>query len=174
MLRDPSLIPLSHQHQHALAMCVRIDRAIQAGNVDLEAWQTEVQQMYEQEIGAHFAAEQQILFPVASRFTELNALVEELLKEHTLLRERFAWAAARAMRPEDLKAFAETLSAHIRREERQLFEGMQKRMAHEELKALGLQLEEALRDWPAGCGVPTQATRLRSREDLETRKRRDG
>ena len=27
MLRDKSLIPLSHQHQRALALCVRIDRA---------------------------------------------------------------------------------------------------------------------------------------------------
>jgi hemerythrin-like domain-containing protein len=27
MLRDKSLIPLSRQHQHALALCVRIERA---------------------------------------------------------------------------------------------------------------------------------------------------
>ena len=29
MLRDRNLIPLSHQHQHALALCVRLDRALQ-------------------------------------------------------------------------------------------------------------------------------------------------
>ena len=28
MLRDNNLIPLSHQHQHALALCVQIDRAL--------------------------------------------------------------------------------------------------------------------------------------------------
>jgi len=50
MLRDKALIPLSHQHQHCLALCVRLDRALQAGEVDLEAWQAEIQQIFEQEI----------------------------------------------------------------------------------------------------------------------------
>ena len=63
MLRDKNLIPLSHQHQHCLALCVRLDRAIQAGGVDLEAWQAEIQQMFEQEIAFHFAAEEKELFP---------------------------------------------------------------------------------------------------------------
>jgi len=39
MLRDKNLIPLSHQHQHALALCVRIERASPISADDLEAWQ---------------------------------------------------------------------------------------------------------------------------------------
>ena len=78
MLRDKALIPLPHQHQHCLALCVRLDRAIQAGDVDLEAWQAEIQQMFEQEITFHFAAEEKELFPVAARFSELQPLVQEL------------------------------------------------------------------------------------------------
>ena len=62
MLRDKNLVPLSRQHQHALALCVRLDRAIQAGGVDLEAWQAEIQQIFEQEITFHFAAEEKELF----------------------------------------------------------------------------------------------------------------
>ncbi len=31
MLRDPSLVPLSHQHQHGLALTVLIDRGL-SGN----------------------------------------------------------------------------------------------------------------------------------------------
>ena len=31
MLRDRNLIPLSHQHQHALALCVRLDRGLKSG-----------------------------------------------------------------------------------------------------------------------------------------------
>ena len=30
MFRDPSLIPLSHQHQHGLALTVLIDRGLKA------------------------------------------------------------------------------------------------------------------------------------------------
>jgi hypothetical protein len=43
MLRDKSLIPLSHQHQRALALCVRIDRAQPIPDADLEAWQAEIE-----------------------------------------------------------------------------------------------------------------------------------
>ena len=42
MLRDPSLIQLSRQHHNALALCVRLERALRAGAMDLGAWQLEV------------------------------------------------------------------------------------------------------------------------------------
>src|SRR5580704_137856 len=126
MLRDPSLIPLSRQHQHALALCVRLDRAIQAGEIDLEAWQAEIQQQFASEIGAHFAAEEKELFPAAARFRELQTLVDELLGEHIFLRDCFSRASARSLDQQSLRAFGEKLAQHIRKEERQLFEGMQR------------------------------------------------
>jgi len=89
MLRDKNLVPLSHQHQHCLALCVRLDRAIQAGEVDMEAWQAEIQQMFEQEISFHFAAEEKEIFPVAAQHAELQPLVQELLVGHVLLRDFF-------------------------------------------------------------------------------------
>ena len=75
MLRDKNLVPLSRQHQHALALCVRVDRALQAGEVELEAWQAELQQIFESEIGVHFVAEEKDLFPAAANFAELRGLV---------------------------------------------------------------------------------------------------
>ena len=63
MLRDKNLIPLSHQHQHALAMCARLNRALEADEVDGEAWQAEIAQLFEQEIYFHFAAEEKQCFP---------------------------------------------------------------------------------------------------------------
>jgi hypothetical protein len=62
MLRDPSLIPISHQHQHALSLCVRLERALQAGAADLVAWQLEVHQQYANEVQFHFMAEEKVLF----------------------------------------------------------------------------------------------------------------
>lgn len=161
MLRDKNLIPLSHQHQHALALCVRLDRAIQAGEVDLEAWQAEIQQIFEQEIAIHFAAEEKELFPAAARFDELRSLVLELQGEHAVLRDFFSRAAGRALDPASLRAFAEALSAHIRKEERQLFEGMQSRMTSDELAAIGAALDRALAQAPDACVLPTLDTRLR-------------
>ena len=161
MLRDKSLIPLSRQHQHALALCVRLDRALQAGEIALEAWQAEIEQIFGQEIGIHFAAEEKEVFSAAAKFPELRPVVQELISEHALLREMFTRAQARTLNQKDLSAFALALSQHIRKEERQLFEGMQKLMNAAELETLGAALEEALKDATQACIVPSDATRLR-------------
>lgn len=161
MLRDKSLVPLSRQHQHALALCVRLDRARPIADADLERWQAEMQQSFEQEFSIHFAAEEKELFPAAARFEELRPTVEELLAEHATLREFFARAAARSLDAQALAAFGETLSAHVRKEERQLFEGLQRVMSAQELSALGPVLDRELADTRNACPLPGEATRLR-------------
>lgn len=164
MLRDKNLIPLSHQHQHALALCVRIDRASLVKVADLEAWQAEVAEIFRNEIRIHFAAEELVLFPAVLRFAELKVLVEELLIEHAKLREEFAAAERCTLSPERLLGLAQGLSAHIRKEERQLFERMQELMNAAELADLGARLEDALKDATQACAVPNEATRLRRAE----------
>jgi iron-sulfur cluster repair protein YtfE (RIC family) len=163
MLRNKSLIPLSHQHRRALALCVRIDRAQPIRATDLESWQAEIEQHFEQEIGIHFAAEEQVLFPAASRFPELVPLVDELIADHASLRESFGRAKARGMSTESLLIFAGQLSAHIRKEERQLFEGLQQLMKDEDLAALGIQLEDALKGAAQSCALPNERTKLQPR-----------
>lgn len=162
MLRDKSLIPLSRQHQHALALCVRIDRASPIRDADLAAWQTEIAQLFQAEITIHFAAEEAFIFPEARNFRGLIPLVEELLIDHTALREGFTKAEAGTTCATDLSAFAQRMSAHIRKEERQLFERMQELMKPEELATLGHNLEEALKDASQVCALPADATALRS------------
>jgi hemerythrin-like domain-containing protein len=157
MLRDKSLIPLSHQHQHALALCVRLERALQPG-VDLNAWQQEIEQHFAQEIQLHFAAEEQVLFPASEQFPELDGLVEELLKEHQCLREFFEHAARRRMNGSELGEFAKLLSSHVRKEERQLFEALQKLMPAEDMKQLGEQLGQSLEGANRGCILPQNGT----------------
>jgi hemerythrin-like domain-containing protein len=163
MLRDPNLIPLSRQHQHALALCVRLDRAIQAGQIDPEAWQAEIQQQFETEIAIHFDAEDKELFPAAALFPELQAVVAELRAEHDFLREYFAMAAARKLDQQSLRTLGESLVQHIRKEERQLFEGLQKVMTSEDLATMGSALDEALKNASQACAMPNEATRPRSK-----------
>ena len=163
MLRDKNLIPLSRQHQHALALCVRIERASPVPIGDLQVWQAEIAQQFEQEIGIHFAAEERVLFPAARKFDELNSLLDELLAEHALLRESFSQAQAQNMSPDGLLAFAQGLSAHIRKEERQLFERMQALMEPGELAYVGEELETALKNVAEACILPAEQTRLRAR-----------
>jgi len=112
MLRDKSLIPLSHQHQRALALCVRIDRAQPIPGADLQAWQVEIVFHFEQEIRIHFAAEESVIFPAARQFAELVPLVEELIAEHASLRKVFALAEARQLSARNLAGFAQSSRPH--------------------------------------------------------------
>lgn len=163
MLRNKNLIPLSHQHQHALALCVRIERASLTSPIpdaDLDAWRSEIELLWQSEIAIHFAAEERVLFPAARRFSELAPLVDELLADHGSLSENFTQVTT--MSAKDLVTFARNLSAHIREEERQLFEQLQKLIDHEGLTVLGKQLEEALKDATQACALPKTATALRS------------
>jgi len=161
MLRDKNLVPLSRQHQHVLALCVRLDRALQTGKVELAAWQTEIQQHFEQEVAVHFAAEEKELFPAALRFPELQPLVQELLEEHAVLRELFGRAVERSLDLKGLPVFVEKLAHHIRKEERQLFEGMQKVMSAQELAAVGAALNRELEPAANTCHLPNPKSKTR-------------
>jgi len=161
MLRDKSLIPLSRQHQHALALCVRIARASPIGDADLSAWQAEITQHFQSEISIHFLAEESVVFPAGKKFDELVPLVGELLIDHAGLRDWFAKTEARHMTAADLSGLGLRLSAHIRKEERQLFERLQELMNQDELARLGRELDVALKDAARACLLPSDATGLR-------------
>ena len=161
MLRDKNLIPLSHQHQHALALCVRIDRAIQAGDPDVRAFEAEIQQIFEQEIQFHFRAEEILIFPAAEKFDELRALVAELLAEHAVLQECAELASRKGFDSVTLQKFAVLLSSHIRKEERQLFERIQQLLSSEVMSVLGTALNAALKSAQETCLLPSERTRLR-------------
>jgi iron-sulfur cluster repair protein YtfE (RIC family) len=159
MLRDKSLVPLSHQHQHALALCVRIDRALRAPTAkpDAAQWNREVSELFRNEISYHFAAEEKVLFPEAEKYPELRVLVAELLEEHSTMRRLFGEAAAGTLDAPALLALAETLSAHIRKEERMLFERLQELVPPEHLEQLGRTLDQYFGSsgMPgATCGLP--------------------
>ena len=156
MLRDKSLVPLSRQHQHALALCVRIARASPLAESDLAAWQAEIAQHFRSEIRVHFAAEEEFVFPPAGEFAELKLLVDDLLLDHAWLRERFARAEAGSLSGVDITEFARRLSEHIRKEERGLFERLQEMINREELVLIGQQLEQALKEAEQACSLPAK------------------
>jgi hemerythrin-like domain-containing protein len=154
MLRDKNLVPLSRQHQHALALCVRVERAMPIADTNLADWQAEIAQQFEAEIKVHFVAEEQIVFPAARAFGELNPLIEELLADHQWLRACFARAETRQISQEELLTFARRLSEHIRKEERQLFERLQEVMPQSDMAALGQRLDRALASAGQFCSLP--------------------
>jgi hemerythrin-like domain-containing protein len=153
MLRDKNLVPLSRQHQHALALCVRIERASPISESDLIAWQQEIAQHFRAEIRIHFDAEEQFVFPAARNSAELNPLIEELLSEHAWLRTHFAKAEEQQMSAVEITEFARRLSGHIRKEERQLYERLQQLMNGDQLIVIGQEVERALKDAEQACAL---------------------
>ncbi len=157
MLRDPNLIPLSHQHQHALALCVQIERGLRADPPDPQHWQEEIARLFENEIRFHFEAEEKVLFPFAERAPNLHDLVDELRVDHVLLRRYATGAAARRLTVPELQLFAASLAAHVRKEERQLFESLQQLFSEEELSKAGAELDSYFRR----SGMPGASCALR-------------
>ena len=66
------------------------------------------------------------------------------------LRGFFARAQMRRLDAAALKTFGETLSRHVRTEERRLFEECQRRMPADEMARIGIAMDEYF----AKCGMP--------------------
>jgi len=128
---------------------------------DLPVWREEIERHFTHEIRDHFAAEEAVVFPAARAVHTLGSLVNELSAEHVALREDFERARAGTMNIEQIRDFAQRLAEHIRKEERQLFEGMQAQLSSAEMEYVGRQLAEALASVEDSCLVPKDRTRLR-------------
>jgi hemerythrin-like domain-containing protein len=137
MLRDPSLVPLSHQHQHGLALCVLTDRSLaeDASETNVARLARRCVDRFEVELANHFEVEEQVLFPASP-----SPLTEELIAEHRqleLMVEKLRHSPSAAV----LGEFFSLLRRHIRREENDLFEQMQREIPRDALDALGVEIE---------------------------------
>ena len=143
--RDPSLIPLSHQHQHGLAITVLIDRGLTAEPTASKAAELagKVARLAETELLGHFQVEEAVVFPAVRPFLNNDELIDALVAEHRVMEDlvlRIADAADEERIPL-LKQFGAVLHRHIRTEERQLFQEIQARLNETRLAELGREIE---------------------------------
>ena len=149
MLRDPSLIPLSHQHQHGLALTVLIERGLQADpspdNADTLA--AKVAAMADTELLGHFKVEETVLFPAVRESLNSSSIVDELVAQHREMETLLGRVAASSgvERVDLLQQFGKLLSRHIRIEERQLFQEIQAKLPAKELGRLGREIDGAVK-----------------------------
>jgi hemerythrin-like domain-containing protein len=138
MLRDPTLIPLSHQHHNGLAMCVLTRRSL-ADDASLEnvaRLARRVIDRYELELVNHFEIEEQVLFPACGPMP----IVAELLADHRAI-EALTGQLRNAPSAALLEHFCALLSSHIRREESELFEQIQRSLPREVLDRVGVEID---------------------------------
>ena len=138
MLRDPSLIPLSHQHHNGLALCVMTRRSLaaDASAENVAKLARRAIDRYELELTNHFEIEEQVLFPACGEMT----LIAGLVAEHRMM-ECLIDQMRTAPTAELLEEFCALLTAHIRREESELFEGAQREIAREALDERGAEID---------------------------------
>lgn len=127
MKRSPGLRTLSSEHHTGLVLARRAATAATDHEVAM-AW-SEVEQRFKAELEPHFQQEETMLLPSLREAGE-KALVERTLAEHARMRSLIYDEQKNA---ESLRLFAELLKAHIRFEERQLFETAQARLPEFEL-----------------------------------------
>ena len=90
----------------------------------------------------HFRREEEILFPLYVRHAGSTPVLERILREHMqlhgLARALRAQAAAGDIPPEALKTLGQLLHDHVRVEERQLFEAIERIEPPAELEGMRL------------------------------------
>ena len=141
MTRHPALRPLSDEHHREL---VHAQTLLQAAELESQervaAAHTYVASFFAETVG-HFRREEEELFPLYVRHAGSTAMLERILLEHMqlhgLVRALRAEAAAGDVAPETLRALGNLLDHHVRVEERELFEEIQRVVPSKELEALG-------------------------------------
>ena len=134
MKRSLHLRSLSVEHQSALSLAIRVERAAHsAAACDLPVWEIAIERYWNAELLAHFSVEERIWLPALAR-AGLESYTQRTLSEHRTLA---ALATDRTMPlRERLARFASLLQAHVRFEERELFQAAQRALADDELEAL--------------------------------------
>ena len=164
MKRHPSLIPLSHDHHDTLVVAQGLIRGRPTAPrsdwpTDRRAQADRLAAFYESTLEPHFAAEEAEVFPLAERLLPDHAdLVKALRRDHDDIRAEIPALAAcsdadLAVR---LPALGARLEAHVRSEERVLFEALQNAAPPAELDRLGSTLVQQ-RQRTVACTTPSPA-----------------
>jgi quercetin dioxygenase-like cupin family protein len=132
--RHPALVPLSHDHQHTLVRARELREAAGAGEEARREAATRFLRHYAAAVVRHFREEEELVFPLLPlQPPELD----RVLSEHQRIR-----ALARRLRDEPdgatLAELGSLLEAHIRLEERKVFELVQQAVPEAELASLHL------------------------------------
>jgi hypothetical protein len=120
MQREERMQGLSSDHHHSLVLVRKIRETLATGN-SVQELCAELAAHYESELEEHFCVEEELLLPELPEATQ--HLASRTLSDHQLLRS-FIAAGIRG-EISALRALADTLEAHVRFEERELYPACQ-------------------------------------------------
>jgi hypothetical protein len=138
--RHSALVSLSEEHHRELVLARRLQRAASAAAAErLDTARAYVDHFFAVTV-EHFRQEEEALFPVYVRHAGSSELVGRILREHMELHglalELRAQVAAGEVEGDILAELGALLHDHVRVEERELFEEIQRTVPDAELEAL--------------------------------------
>lgn len=125
--RHPSLLSLSHDHHHGLALALRcrkqaLGQLKPMGTAGLRERAQECLSFYEKNLIQHFRAEEEALFPVMRSVVPISAtIIDELIDDHEQIRRVMPLIESETGLGKLIFDLGDLLERHIRKEERQLF-----------------------------------------------------
>ena len=148
MKRHSSLIPLSWEHHDALVLAQGL--MLGWSKAPRSNWPTDrrlqvdrVNEFFQERFFVHFDVEEMYLFTkVTARMPDQTALIDELRSDHELLRRLVSELSGGSLDELDVKlpALGRLMTAHIRKEERVLFQAVQSGLAPAELELIGIDI----------------------------------
>ena len=145
MKRHPSLIPLSWEHHDALVLAQGL--ILGRSNAPRSNWPTDrrlqidrVNEFFQETFFVHFDVEEMYLFArVTERMPDQAELIDELRRDHDVLRGLVSELSAGCLNGLDVRlpALGRVMKAHIRKEERVLFQAVQSGLDPTELEVIG-------------------------------------
>jgi iron-sulfur cluster repair protein YtfE (RIC family) len=149
-MRHPSLISLSHEHHHGLALALRcrkqaLGQIKPMGAAGLLERAEEFRSFYAGHLCAHFRAEEEVLFPlIDSAAPGSSAIIDELVRDHEQIRKAVAQLESGNGLAKLIFDLGDLLERHIRKEERELFPLFDQHVKTAEAEAAGHEIKKIL------------------------------
>lgn len=150
MKRHPALIPLSQDHQKGLLLAQLLKKnspEYKGLPKDPIGKMNYAKEVYNNELNQHFSDEEEFVFPyLTNRSKEIDELVTEILSEHKILKHSILTLADNVQLIENMDNIGFLLEAHIRKEERVLFEKIPELLSEEELEIIKQKFDQTRPD----------------------------
>lgn len=137
--RHTALIPLSQDHHSGLLLVWKIRQGLKAG-IDSSRLIDYINYFAEHHLEPHFLIEEELVFSYLGKNDSMRMQAE---KEHELIRSQIRIIGEGNEISEDIfNVFVQTLEAHIRFEERKLFQHMQAELMDKDLAEMEIAVDQ--------------------------------